>query len=688
MGAGDVARPGASGRYWPALDGVRALAVGAVIAFHLGVLGGGWIGVDVFFVLSGFLITTLLLDERDRTGTVRLGAFWARRARRLLPALGLMLVALALYAALGGTAVVPAQLRSPALATLLYVANWQQLIAGHGYFAHFDMVSPLQHTWSLAIEEQYYLVWPLLFLLLARLARGRSRRALVTPMVVLAVASAAWMGVAAGLVGPNRAYLGTDTRAWELLLGGVGAVLARAPAARRRPRAWTVAGTVGLIALVVGAAMASGPPRWIWDGGLVVLAGAALVVVMGAVGHPTGAVARLLGLAPLRVVGRLSYSLYLWHWPVIVVMTEQTTGLGGTALLVCRLATMFAAAAVSYVAVERPLRRADWSVWRRRALVPVGLAAVLGALVAATVPPVEASTAAVRVPTIVAQRVRATSSAPATTTTTVPTPLPAGRVATPSDPLRAWIMGDSVMDDSEPGVTAALQATGDVQVVVNSAFGGWGLSTDTSFSADFARIIAQYHPEVVIGTWSWDDLLATENPQSYLDTLVRALHDILTPGDGVDLVVLLQFPQVGPSPEILDPTLQYQQWEASNTEQDAWNDVARQAVGFFPDHAMYLPTDQLFAPGGRFFTWMRTPSGAWLRARKIDSVHMCPYGAAEFGALLVSDLTPVLHLSPMAPGWELGDWVRDANFNDPPGACPADQPPPGYAGIPVPGPPS
>jgi len=680
-------RDGASGAYWPSLDGVRALAIGAVIAFHLGVLGGGWIGVDVFFVLSGFLITTLLLDERDRTGSVHLRAFWARRARRLLPALCLMLVALALYAAAGGTAVVPAQLRGPALSTLFYVANWQQLLAGHGYFAHFEMVSPLQHTWSLAIEEQYYLVWPLLFLVLARLARGRSRRALVAPMAVLALSSAAWMGVAAGVLGPNRAYLGTDTRAWELLLGGVGAVLARAPGGLRRPRAWTVAGAAGIGALAVGATLASGPPRWIWDGGLVGLAGCALVVVVGAVRHPAGPVARLLGLRPLVVVGRLSYSLYLWHWPVIVVMTGQTTGLSGTALLACRLAAMSAAAAFSYVVVEQPLRRADWRRWRRRALAPVGLAAVLGALVAATVPPVEATTAAVRVPPVVAQRVRATSSTPATTTP-VPDPLPAGRVGTPSDPLRAWIMGDSVMDDSAPGVAAALQATGDVQVVVNSAFGGWGLSTDRSFSTDFARIIAQYHPEVVIGTWSWDDPLATEDPQSYLDTLVSALHDILTPGDGVDLVVLLQFPQTGPSPEILDEPLQYQQWEAQNTEQDAWNAVARQAVGFFPDHAVYLETDQLFAPGGRVFTWLRTPTGAWLRARKIDSVHMCPYGAAELGALVVSDLTPVLHLSSLAPGWELGDWVHDANFDDPPGACPADQPPPGYDGIAVPGPPS
>ena len=125
-------------RYWPSLDGVRGIAIALVVAFHLGFLGGGWVGVDVFFVLSGFLITSLLLSEQARSGQVRLRAFWARRARRLLPALLLLLVVLAVYALAGGPGVVPSQLRSPAVATLLYFANWQQIVAGHSYFAQFQ----------------------------------------------------------------------------------------------------------------------------------------------------------------------------------------------------------------------------------------------------------------------------------------------------------------------------------------------------------------------------------------------------------------------------------------------------------------------------------------------------------------------------------------------------------------------
>ncbi|HVA04542.1 MAG TPA: acyltransferase family protein [Acidimicrobiales bacterium] len=664
-------------RYWPSLDGARGVAIAAVIAFHLGYLGGGWVGVDVFFVLSGFLITSLLLAERDRSGRIRLGAFWARRARRLLPALLFLVFALGLYALLGGPGVVPSQLRAPAMSTLLYFANWQQIVAGHGYFAQFQAVNPLLHTWSLAVEEQYYLVWPLLVLGLVALGGRRWMRTLVVATGLLAVGSALWMGIAAHILGPNRAYLGTDTRVWELLLGGLGAMALRSAGPTRRPGLWSAATMVGVAAVALGTALGTGPPGWIWDGGLVAIALGALVVVLGSIRHPEGPVARVLASAPLRWLGRISYSLYLWHWPVIVVLTTSSTGLRGAGLLSVRLATMLGASCVSYAAVEGPMRRIDWSLWWRRALVPAQIVAVAGVVLVATVPPVEASAARVRL---------APATRPAQALT--PVTLPAGRVVTAADPLRAWILGDSVMADSAPGVTAALEATGDVKVVADSAFGGWGLSTDKTWATDLSGVIAQYHPEIVIGTWSWDAELAQQDPQAYLVELTSALRTILAPGDGVDMVVLLQFPQEGPVPYILDPLTQAATWTKQDARQIIWNDVAAEAVQFFPGQALYLPTDQLFAPHDRFYAWNKTPSGAWVRARKIDNTHVCPYGAAELGAMIVNDLTPVLSLPAMAPGWEAGDWVHDANYNDPVGSCPDDQPPPGYAGISVPGPPS
>src|SRR5579862_7598334 len=602
-------------RYWPTLDGVRAVAIIAVIAYHLGDLGGGWLGVDVFFVLSGYLITTLLLAERRRRGRINLPGFWARRARRLLPAVLLLLGAVAVYAWLGGPGVVAAQLRVPALATLFYGANWQQIVSGHGYFAQFLAPNPLLHTWSLAIEEQYYLCWPLVFIALTALARG-SRRRLAVLIAVLAVASAIWMGIAAHLFGANRAYLGTDTRAWELLLGGLAAVLwepgvAPDRVARRR---WSVVAAVALVAAATGAAFASGPPAWIWDGGAVAIASCVVLAIVGSVRAPDGLVGRALSLAPMRWLGRISYSLYLWHWPVIVVFTTSATGLSGPALLGGRLVAMTGAACVSYYAVERPLRQARWGSWRRRALVPVTFAGLAGVVVAATVTPTQAATAPVAVHAV---------------PVTVTVPLIS---ASPEQPLRVWILGDSVMYDSSLGIGAALQATGDAQVVANSSFGGWGLSTDRVWPTDAQMIIGHYRPDVVIGTWSWDDPLATADPGAYAARLHQALADILTPGNGVKLVVLLEFPQTGPSMSITDPARRAVAFARQTSQQDQWDSIAKAAVTAFPDHAVYLTTSQLFAPGGRYMTWLKTPAGAWIRARKIDDTHLCPYGAAALGA--------------------------------------------------------
>src|SRR5437763_6444404 len=158
------ARPSGSQRYMPALDGLRAFAVAAVIAYHLNLTGagGGYLGVDIFFVLSGFLITGLLVEERGRTGRIALRAFWGRRARRLLPALLLLLSALSLYAGLGGPGLNRSTLRPDALATLFYGANWHLIFTQSSYFTQFAAPSPLLHTWSLAIEEQFYVLWPLI----------------------------------------------------------------------------------------------------------------------------------------------------------------------------------------------------------------------------------------------------------------------------------------------------------------------------------------------------------------------------------------------------------------------------------------------------------------------------------------------------------------------------------------------
>jgi len=687
--------------YWPQLDGVRAVAISAVIAYHLGYLPGGWVGVDIFFVLSGYLITTILTSHDGSWR--RLSTFWGGRARRLLPAVLVLLLALSIYAWVRGPGLVPAQLRTPALATLFYSANWQEIHAGSSYFTQFTAPSPLQHMWSLAIEEQYYLVWPLLLGVLLFATRTRwirhQKRTLLLCVVTLALLSAAWMGVAEHLYGPNRAYLGTDTRAWELLLGGAAALLWPPGSAVTRRRPWAVLTALGVAGVVAGAWWSGGPPWWTWDGGLVGFALCAGLVIVGGIRAPNSPVARFLSLGPVRWVGLISYSLYIWHWPVIVLMTQDSTGLAGAELLVVRLGAMVAAACASFYLIERPLRRADWRRLRSRLHVPApsfalaGLAVTAVLILGGTVGPQRAPSAVVSIPALAsrpdppatpAASARSTGSPGSAAPVQTAAPVLDLPPASTANPYRVWIMGDSVMNDASLGVQAALQATGEMSVVLNTAFPGWGLTTDSGWPAQAPHLIATYHPQIVIGTWSWDDTEAADTPSLYEQRLQAALRVLLTPGDGVEAVVLLQFPQPGPATEITNVAARNAAWLHQTTVQDDWNAEANQATMAFPGHALYMTTSQLFAPGGQFYTWFKTPTGQWVRARKLDNTHFCPYGAAEFGAFITEDLTPQLHLSPMKPGWEFGAWTHAPRYNDPPGACPADQPPSGYQGLTVP----
>ena len=273
--AGAGAGPGAtrpSSSHIPGLDGLRAVAVAAVLLFHAGFhwMPGGFLGVDVFFVLSGFLITSLLLREFERSGRISLRSFWARRVRRLFPALLVLLAAVSVYAGLAG-----ADGRRPlsldGLAALGYFANWRFVFSHQGYFARTGPPSLLQHTWSLSIEEQFYVVWPLVLALLLR--RRRPRRAVLAVALTGAVASAVAMALLAPGGDHSRAYYGSDTHAQGLLIGAaLAVVLARAPAlSARARRAWGLVGGVSLAAMAkrrgstTAASWSSGsswPPPW------------------------------------------------------------------------------------------------------------------------------------------------------------------------------------------------------------------------------------------------------------------------------------------------------------------------------------------------------------------------------------------------------------------------------------------
>jgi peptidoglycan/LPS O-acetylase OafA/YrhL len=370
----------------PGLDGLRAIAVTGVLLYHGGLHAtpAGFLGVDLFFVISGFLITTLLLQEAaaGAGGRIDVIGFWGRRVRRLLPGLALVtgttLLVFTTIAPISETG----QLRRDALAALLYVANWHLLGTGDGYFQQFALPSPLQHTWSLAIEEQFYFLWPIVLLIALRLRAPRWVQA--SGVAVAALSSAAWMAYLIGVdVDDDRVYFGTDTRAQTILVGVVAALLlepvindratGRREASKVVRRVMAAVG-VGALGCVVVAMVTWRPgDHWLYRGGSLTFALVSGVLIAAVVAAPGGMLTRGLEARPLRHVGVLSYGLYLWHWPVFLFLTAGRTSLAGPALLGVRLATTLALAVAAYHLVEARLRHAAWQPPRAVAL-PVGVA--------------------------------------------------------------------------------------------------------------------------------------------------------------------------------------------------------------------------------------------------------------------------------------------------------------------------
>lgn len=351
----------------PGLDGLRALAVLAVIAFHLG-LGwapGGLLGVGVFFTLSGYLITDLLLAQWARRGAIRLGRFWLGRARRLLPALFLMLaVVLAWVTVIGPHQ--PPSFREAVAAALLYVSNWWLIFQHVSYFARFGPPSPLNHLWSLAVEEQFYIVWPFILLLGLRFVREAPLPSGVRPRLagatlLLAAASAATMALLYHpSLDPSRVYYGTDTRACELL---VGAALAMVWPSRRLSinivagarRVLDGLGLAGLLAIGYMVWRTNEYSPFLYRGGFVVLA-AASALVIAALAHPACRLGSIIGWRPLRWIGVRSYGIYLWHYPIIVLTTPA--GAHGVDPLrdLLQVGATFLIAALSWRYLEEPVR--------------------------------------------------------------------------------------------------------------------------------------------------------------------------------------------------------------------------------------------------------------------------------------------------------------------------------------------
>lgn len=595
------------------LDGLRTIAVVLVVAFHLAVPGlqGGYLGVDVFFVLSGFLITTLLLRELSATGRIDLGRFWARRALRLMPAALVVILAVVVW----GLTLAP-PFRRPAIGadalwSLLYVGNWR-FIASAGYFDDDGTRSPLLHVWSLAVEEQFYLVWPILLCLVGALAwrratrrspgrahapravvrdsasrietERRRRRAVVLAggitALVLAAASATWLWWLYEPGSPERAYMGTDTRIFQPLIGAVAAALmTQARIQRVVVRHHVGLMAAGLLGIGLGVATLGGPSPAYFAGGAVAFACACAVLVAAATAGGNGhVVARTLGLPPLAYLGRISYGIYLWHWPLVVWLLPGDGPFDPlrSALVVTGTITL---ASVSYHVLELPLRTGALTRVAPLRLLPVAAGSLASVLVVSTF---LGGTAPSRL-----------------------NPLSASLPAAAAERPTVLVVGDSVARRLTPAFADAGTARG--ATVVGAARGGCPALTVPALGehdvplADGActeavrqaqdTAVAAYHPSIVLW-WSRYELadrlgddgrvLRAGTPEFWAAQRASFLADSarLTAGGAALVVVLTDRPGVGLAsrcaPGACHPFLHRLWYEDELRRQ--WNDLVVQAA--------------------------------------------------------------------------------------------------------------
>jgi peptidoglycan/LPS O-acetylase OafA/YrhL len=360
MAPASALRPGS---YVPALDGLRGLAIIGVLLFHTGDFTGGFLGVDLFFALSGYLITDLLLRETAATGRISLRRFWARRIRRLLPALAVMVFVVAAAVWAIGDADLVRSTRSDGPWVAVNLMNWHSIASGSGYWDRFGVLRVFEHLWSISVEEQFYIVWPILIVFAAR-AGVRVHRRVAVIAIIGALSSLAAMIVLVDPADPTRVYLGTDTRAFSLLMGAVVATEPARSILERVTGGWRAAVAAVLILALAAIWVSADGTRsaWLFTGGLFVHSTLSALLI-GLVAHGSPArVTAVFGWQPLRWVGTISYSLYLWHWPVIAVLSLSGTGPTGWLETALALGVATALAALSHYLIENPVRfRAVWA---------------------------------------------------------------------------------------------------------------------------------------------------------------------------------------------------------------------------------------------------------------------------------------------------------------------------------------
>jgi peptidoglycan/LPS O-acetylase OafA/YrhL len=645
-GVGDPARADGHPRRITGLDGLRGLAVTAVMVFHFvpGWLPGGFVGVDVFFVLSGYLITTLLLADSEAHGRLNLIGFWARRARRLLPCLLLVVVAVTVYIRYVAPPGTYPGYRLDALSALFFFSNWHQIADAGNYWDATGAVSPLLHTWSLAIEEQFYLVWPVMVLGVVALARGvrRATPILLALCVTGVVASATEMALLYQPGSPNtRIYFGTDTHAQGLLIGAALAC-ALALGRGRRPaggpvpvvagrimgRAVTVVGIVGLIGVAVLADRLNSSSAFTYEGGFAFVSLAAAAVILAVVVVRAGSVGRALSIRPLAWIGEISYGLYLWHFPLLVFLSPGRTGTSGVTLFAERVGATMVAATVSYYLVERPVMRGTF--WRSAgSVLPAGGAVALAAtfiVTATTVPAAVASPVARSHPRLitatdlgVAAGSQTETAPPLVVVLGDSTALALGHALSATAPVGTIVHNYSQFGC---GLAIATEASGDPPAPGLTMFSACNSTTppDMQWPAVYSRAVAETEPGDVVlflaGRWEtqgilrngqWTNILSPAF-QSYELSQLRLLVDVATAhGAHLDLLTMAC---MDPGAAIGEPPGP----SDSAARREIYNHLLGEAASEFPGKVSVFDFGSILCPDGHYAesldgVQVRTPDG-------------------------------------------------------------------------------
>ena len=632
----------------PGLDGLRGLAVIGVLLFHGGFAWaeGGFLGVSTFFTLSGFLITNLLVREFDGRRDLDLARFWGRRLRRLMPAaiVTIGLVGIAWW--IIGSASQLHELRADMLASLGYVANWRFLTAGTSYAQLFSAPTPLQHYWSLAIEEQFYLVFPIVVLVTMRFG---GRRLLAGVCTLGAIASVSLMVLWRGDF--DRIYYGTDTRVAELLFGVLLAIWwsgrqrARAKRGIAEPTKQSLPidllGLVALVAMFVAWNRIPEASGLLARGGFPVYAAGTTVLIYAAT--RAGIVSRILSMTWLRWAGLISYGLYLYHWPVFLWLSPQRVHLSTTPLFALRMAVTIAIALVSYRLLEMPIRRGTLlRTWRTAAPAAVGglLAVALCSVLVTLHPPA---------PTVAYADFKV-----GTDLTHVEGPSSGDG---PKQGATVWVIGDSAAMDLQPALTAALRSAGASTFILGAGPGFGIASADNGWRQLWAGTVQRDDPDIVVAMFgNWDlDYIKAKGWDAY-DRLLDEAVTILTAGGAKVLWLPLL---VGGNTDV--PTF--------HRLDDAFVRLAERHPGSVFTADRTITEGALAGPDGSQPRILTTADGRRLLLRKADNWHLCQEGAQRLAAVVVDRLVAIGVSPPAVTGWETGDWRTNKAYDDPVGAC-------------------